>query len=115
MNYILRDIKLSKLTDTPMSDDTSKLIKFWNDLWCDMWVQIDAEKGEIRCLKNGHNYFIQEDKNDFMWCDFGRVWSFFRYELGLDYGETLGLIQHMMGDALNCRVNTPHFRFLIPD
>ena len=109
MNSILRDIKLSKLTGTPLSDETSKFIEFWNSLWSDMKVDIDASKGEIKCWKDGHvyYYFIQDNKYDSMWCDLEKVWSFFIDELGLDYGEIQELIQHMVGETLKCRVNTP--------
>ena len=109
MNHILRDIKLSKLTDTPMSDEASKLVKFWDELWCDMKVHIDANKGEIKCWKDGYKYyyFAQDDKNGSLWCDYYKVWLFFEEELGLDYSEIQGLIQYMVDKTLNCGVNTP--------
>ena len=107
--YILREIKLSKLTDTPMSDEASKLVKFWNDLWCDMKVQIDSDKGKIECWKDGYDYyyFYQEDKNARLWCDFDRVWIFFHINLPINYDETQEIIQTMVGKTLNCVVNIP--------
>ena len=109
MNHILRDIKLSELTDTPMSDGASKFNKFWDDLWSDMEVSINVDKEEIKCWKDGcdYYYFLQEDKNDHLWCDYDKVWSFPRYDLGLEYGETQELVQYMMDKTLNCRLNTP--------
>ena len=105
--YILRDIKLSKFTDTPMSDEVAKLIEFWNDLWCDMEVSIDADKGEIRCWKDDLYYIRQEGKNNHLMCYYYKVWAFFKEELGLDYAETQNLIQYMVDTILNCKVNTP--------
>ena len=109
MNHILRDIKLSELTGTPLSEEASKVVKFWDELWVDMKVQIDAEKGEIRCWKEEYDYyyFTQYSKNYFLWCDCEKVWSFFEKELGLDYHEIKEFIQHMVNKTLNCVVNTP--------
>ena len=111
--YILRDIKLSKLTGTPVSDGVTKLIEFWNDLWCDMKVSIDAGKGEIKCWKDDYDYyyFHQDDKNDNLWCDFEKVWSFTQYDLELTYTETQELIQYMVDKTLNCEVSTPRYCF----
>ena len=111
MNYILREIKLSKLTDTPISDEATKLIKFWNDLWCDMKVSIDTDKGEIKCWKEDYDYyyFQQDDKNDYFWCDYYEIWIFFRDDLELTYNETQELIQHMVAMALNHKANVPRF------
>ena len=109
MNHILRDIKLSKLTGTPMSEEASKFVKFWDDLWADMKVKIDPSKGEIKCWKDGYDYyyFYQDDKNDNLWCDRYRVWPFFQYDLYLNYTETQELIQYMVDETLNCEANTP--------
>ena len=109
--YILRDIKLSKLTEIPMSTEASKLVKFWGELWADMKVQIDTEKGEIKCWKDDYDYyyFRQDGKNENLWCDRYRVWSFFRCDLGLEYAETQELIQFMVDKTLNCEVSTPVF------
>ena len=109
MVHILRDIKLSKLTGTPMSTQASKFVKFWDELWADMKVQIDTEKGEIRCWKDDcdYYYFIQDDKNDNLWCNYTKVWSFFQNDLDLNYVETQDIIQTVVVKTLNCEVNTP--------
>ena len=114
MNYLLRDIKLSKLTGIPMSGDVAKLYKFWEDLWCDMKVIINTEKGEIRCWKDDYNYcyFLQSNKNDNLWCDYNNVWVFFGYDLKLNYDEIQELIQHMVDETLNYEVNTPLLKLL---
>ena len=113
MNYILRDIKLSKLMGTPLSYEASKFIKFWDGLWTDMKVVVDVNKGEIKCWKDGYDYyyFCQKDKNYHLWCDHYEVWSFFSEELELDYTEIHELIQYMVGETLNCEVNTPSSSF----
>ena len=112
--YILRDIKLSKLTGTPMSTKASKLVKFWDELWTDMKVKIDPTKGEIKCWKDDYNYyyFQQDDKNPHLWCDRYRVWLFFRDELELNHGDIQKLIQYMMNKNLNCEVSTPTFHMI---
>ena len=109
MNHILREIKLSKLTDTPMSMKASKLDKFWNEFWGGMKIMVNSTKGEIRCWKDGYDYyyFIQREKNDYLWCDPVKIWSFFRYDLGLNCKEARELIYQMVGEALNYEVNTP--------
>ena len=110
MNHILREIKLSKLTGIPMSAEASKLVKFWDELWSDMKVSVDPTKGKIKCWKDGYsynNYFYQNNKGDNLWCDYDKVWSFFRYELKLNHDETQELIQHVVDMALKCKVNTP--------
>ena len=107
--YILRDIKLSKLTDTPMSDKATKFIEFWDDLWCDMKVNVDVNKGEIRCWKDDfdYHYFRQDDKKGHLWCNYYKVWLFFETELGLEHVEIQEFIQTMVVKTLNCEVNTP--------
>ena len=108
MNYILRDIKLNKLTGIPLSGEVSKLIKFWDGLWRDMEVHIDIDKGEIKCWKGKCDYyFIQGDKNDNLWCNYNEVWTFFKYDLVLDLDDIQELIQYMVNETLNCRVNKP--------
>ena len=109
MYHILREIKLSKLTDTPMSDDTSKLVEFWGELWIGMKVSVDPTKGEIKCWKEDydHYYFLQVDKNDYLWCDYYGLWSLFRKNFSLNYGEIQEFIQYMVGVSLNYGVNTP--------
>ena len=78
MNYILREIKLYKLTGIPLSDEASKFIEFWDRLWDDMKTDIDTDKGEIKCRKEDYIYFYQRDKNSTMWCNYHKVWSFLR-------------------------------------
>ena len=109
MEHILRDIKLSKLTGAPPVGDADKLVKFWNELWTDMKVVIDPKKGEIKCWKDGydHYYFIQNDKNDRLWCNYFKIWPFLRDELCMKQNEYKGLIQYMVDETLNCKVNTP--------
>ena len=109
MNHILREIKLSKLTDIPMGDEATKLVKFWDKLWNDMKIKIDPIKGEIRCWKDDYDYyyFRQDNRDDYFWCDHTKVWSFFRDELKLNIIETKEVIQSMMGEILNHKVNTP--------
>ena len=109
MNSILREIKLSKFTETPMSDEATMLVNFWDELWCDMKIKIDPIKGEIRCWKDDHDcyYFRQDDKNDRLWCNYNKVWSFFDIQLGLTYSGIQELIQTMVDKTLNCEVNTP--------
>ena len=115
MYHILRDIKLSELTNTPMSGETSKFVKLWDDLWIDMKIYINTDKGEIRCCKDGYdcNYFYQHNKNARLWCDYDKVWAFFGYNLKLKYSEIQELIQYMVGETLNCEVNTPKFQSFI--
>ena len=109
MNHILREIKLSKLTGITMSMEASKLVEFCDALWTDMKVTIDTNKGEIRCWKDGYkyNYFYQNNKGTSLWCDYDKVWSFFKVDLKLNHDETQELIQHIVAMALNCKVNTP--------
>ena len=108
--YILREIKLSKLTDTPMGDEATMLVKFWDELWADMKIKIDPIEGEIRCWKDDHDYyyFFQDENHNYLWCDYDKVWSFFGRDLGLNYDDTQELVQRMVGETLNCKVNTPN-------
>ena len=113
MKHILRDIKLSKLSGTPMSTKAYKLDEFWDELWCDMKVKIDPKKGEIRCWKDDYDYyhFYQDGRNDCLWCDNEKIWSFFRRDLGLNYDGTQELIHQMVSETLNCKVKTPFLAF----
>ena len=109
--YILREIKLSKLTGMLMSTEATMFIKFWDELWVDMEVKIDPIKGKIECWKDDHShyYFVQDDKNDFMWCHYTKVWLFFEKELRLDYYEIQEFIQHMVSEISNQVVNAPRY------
>lgn len=103
MNHILRDVKLSKLTNTPMGEDTTKFIKFWDELWINMKVHVDPKKGKIRCWKEGYDYYyFTQNDNGILWCNHYKVWTFFGEELGLNNNDTQELIQYMIGDILNC-------------
>ena len=107
--YILRDIKLSKLTGTPLSGEASRLIKFWDELWVGMVVKIEPNKEKIECWKDDHSYyyFVQDDKNGFLWCNYFKVWLFFEAELGLGYSEIQELIQYMVGKTISSEINKP--------
>ena len=109
MNHILREIKLSNLTDTPMSMKASKLVEFWDNLWADMKVSANHKKGEIVCWKDDYDYyyFYQNNKSARLWCDYNEVWTFFRDELKLSHDKTQELIQQMVSEALNYKVNIP--------
>ena len=109
MIHILREIKLSKLTDTAMSNEASRLDEFWNELWTDMKMVIDIDKGEIKCWKDGYDYyyFLQDGIDEYLWCDYDDVWKFFRHELGMNHKDVQELIQQMVAETLNCGVNTP--------
>ena len=109
MEHILRDIKLSKLTGIPPIGDADKLVKFWNELWRHMEVNIHPSIGKIECWKEGYEYyyFIQDSENDKLWCNYSKVWHFFDISLGLNYIETQELIQYMVDETLNCKVNIP--------
>ena len=109
MNHILREIKLSNLTDTPMGTKASMLVKFWDELWADMKVKVDPSKGEIKCWKDGYDYyyFLQDENHNYLWCDTVKIWAFFQYDLGLNYEGIKGLIHQMVNETLNCEVKTP--------
>ena len=109
MNLILRDIKLSKLTNIPPVGNASKLDKFWDRLWADMKVLIDPNEGEIKCWKDGYDYyyFSQINGKDRLWCNYDKVWSFFIYDLNLNFTETEELIQYMVHGTINCKVTSP--------
>lgn len=112
MSYLIREIKISKFTKTPLSDEASKFIKFWGRLCNDMKIHVDNNKGEIRCCKDGYGYyFLQDGKNDYFWCDSKNVWSFFEEELDINYKETQELIQYMVNKTLNLVINTPDIKF----
>ena len=107
MNSILREIKLSKVTDTPLSDDASKLVEFWDELWIDMKIYINTDKGEIKCWKDGYNYyyFRQDDENDKFWCNHNKIWVFLQEEMNFNHNEIIELIQYMVIETLNHKVN----------
>lgn len=113
MNHILRDIKLHKLTGIPLSEEASKLIKFWDGLWADMEISIDTDEGVIECWKESYAcyYFRQVNKKDFLRCDYNKVWIFFKDELELNHDGIQKLIHHMVNETLNCRVNLPTFSY----
>ena len=113
MIHIIRDIKLSKLTGISLNGEASKFIRFWNKIWCDMKIHVDADKGEIKCWKEGYDYyyFRQDNKNDNLWCDFEKVWSLLQYDSKFTYTETQELIQYMVNETLNYVVNTPRLSY----
>ena len=116
MNHILRDIKLSKLTGTPLSEKTSKVIKFWDELWVDMKVVINTEKGEIKCWKDDYDYyyFYQKNKKATMWCNHRGVWSFFMNELKINHVDVQEVTQYMLRETLKSEVSTPQWTYSFP-
>ena len=109
MNYILRDIKLSKITGNPPTGNAAELVKFWDELWSDMIVLIDTKKGKIECWKNDYTYyyFVQDDMDSNLICSYLKVWTFFEDNLGLRYNEIQKLIQHMVDETINNMANIP--------
>lgn len=107
---IIRDIKISKISNIPLNEESSKFVKFWDELWFDMKIEVYPQNGLIRCWKEGYNYyyFAQNSKyDDYLRCDYSKVWSFFKLELGFSYVETREFIHIMMREKIKCEICPP--------
>ena len=53
-------------------------------------------------------YFEQDEKNGNLWCQYGRVWSFFETNYSSNYAETQSIIRNLMERHYNLRGLTPY-------
>jgi hypothetical protein len=82
---------------------------FITGLWKDMEFSVinDHNKQGI-IFHKGNNYYMEQDfKNGWVWCERGRVWSFFSSTKGMEIPETQDFIQSMVEEHLKCQVLTP--------
>jgi hypothetical protein len=111
MNYILREISISKLTGEPLTGDAKKIDDFFVELFDGIEeCESDNYPGDIFFRKNDIIYMRQDSKNERLWCSYKFIWSFFESEFGYNYNEMSNLIQGTMGLHLKRKVFTP-----IPD
>ena len=107
--YLVREIKLNKLTNIPLNGDALLFSEFWNDLWDNMKIRINDADGRIECWKDGYEYYYLHHSNEktIFWCDYDKVWSFFQKELKLSYPEIQKFIHMVISDKLGRVVSSP--------
>ena len=57
--------------------------------------------------KNNKWYFEQDEKNGYLWCQYDRVWSFFKTNYSPKYSDVQSIISNLMERHYNLRGLTP--------
>ena len=74
--------------------------------------QVQSEEIEYWILfryKPNHNFMVYDTKNKYVYINYDEIWSFLRFNFGLNYEETQGLTKVWLGDVYNLRGITTHF------
>jgi hypothetical protein len=93
---------LKKLTgiETPMD-----FLKLFNDL--DVVQSEEKPDWEIYRYEKGNNMMIYNRKNDYVFIDYHKIWSFLEKVFGLNYSEIQQLTEEWLSEVYNLRGVTP--------
>ena len=78
------------------------------DLMEGMERKVDPDNPHLTLwYKNNDWYFEQDEKNSYLYCQYGRVWSFFETNYTLKYAEIQVIIKSLMERHYKLRGLTP--------
>ena len=99
---------LKKLTgiETPMD-----FLKLFNDL--DVVQSEEKPDWEIYRYEKGNNMMIYNRKNDYVFIDYHKIWSFLEKVFGLNYSEIQQLTEEWLSEVYNLRGVTPKWATII--
>jgi len=107
---ILTNEELFNSTETISSDDSAKV-----------WFKEKLNQMEIKEDRKEHPYSIfffiddkivmeQDEKNEALWVDYMKIWTYFHSEFNLNYNETSDLIKGMVEEHFKMRSFTPSLK-----
>jgi hypothetical protein len=103
-------IKLCVYLGREPEDEFRGFYDFIMGLWEDMDFSVDNE--QVIIFHKGTNFYMGLDfKDGQLWCQYERVWSFFRYKKCMEYTETQDFVRSMVEQYLKCKVSTPIGKF----
>jgi hypothetical protein len=84
---------------------------FITELWKDMeFTVINDHNEEAIIFHKGSDFYMEQDfKNGYLRCEWGQIWSFFRFKKGMEVPETQDFIQSMVEEYLKCKTLTPRW------
>jgi hypothetical protein len=84
-------------------------IDFLN-IFTDLDVVQSEEKPdwELYRYEKGNNIMIYDRKNDYVFIDYHKIWSFLKKVFGLNYSEIQQLTEEWLSEVYNLRGVTPH-------
>ena len=106
MNYIVRDIKISKLEGSELEGNSKKINNFFIKLF-DGLEEIKNDSGNIRWDKEGDTYIMQNESEKRMWLDHD-IWSIFDKEFNYNSEESNEIINYMLEVFLKRKVYEIH-------
>ncbi len=102
-------IKLCQYLGKEPQGEFKEYYDFITGLWVDMEISVvDNYKVQSIILHKGTDFYMKQDfKNDYFWCYWDRVWSFFRTKKDMKVPEIQDFIQSMVEEHLKFKVSTP--------
>ena len=107
---LLRLHRLYKMTGRlPVEGKYCKVIQFFEDLFDGLIIEPDLVKHptDLFYHKNGITYMRQSSEYGMLWCKRDGYWVFFYDEIGLNYDDAQLVIQTMVSEHTNRKVETP--------
>jgi len=87
-----------------------RVYDFLTGMWNDMEIVVNSQNGRI-IIQKEEEWFIERDlKYGYLWCNQDRVWSFFRYGMGIEPSEIEDFTKSAVEEHLKCKVETPNIR-----
>jgi hypothetical protein len=99
-------IKLCQYLGKEPQGEFREFYDFVTGLWKDMEISVIDDQGIL--FHKGDGLFMRQDfKNGWFWCDWDRVWSFFRIVKTMELLETQDFIRGVVEEHLKCKALTP--------
>ena len=107
-----RDRELAELTGVEICKENKRIDDFFENLFNGLLFEtLDEHPNSLFFIKrNGDDvktYMEQDYKNDYLWCSYSLIWSFFSIDMGLERSETAVLIKERVGEAFKLKLGTP--------
>ncbi len=67
----------------------------------------EQENWTLYRYKKGHNFMIYNRKNDYVYINYGEIWSVLEGKIGLNHSETQELTKRWLDEVYNLRGVTP--------
>jgi len=84
-----------------------KVYDYLTDLWAGMEMVADSQNNRIVVQNEVGWVFVQDMKNGRLWCRYGKVWSFFKNDMGMEIPDLRDFVKSMVDEHLICKVGTP--------
>lgn len=112
ISAIARQIQIDLITDAP-----NGIVNFFNKIWEQLSIiEIDvyhSKGGEFVYYTTGSTpnvkqwIFYQDDKNQYLWCNYSWYWSNLEHKFNLEYDDIQALTHILLENAIQKNVSRP--------